>query len=415
MLNLEAPPEGKMWCAEADIEVLPKQRVLLNALASGEFWRFLYSGGRWAGKTIGGVYWCLQVAAAYPGEAGTVIGPDYSHLNDVVLPTFHEYAEPFIAHCRESPPPEITLINGHAIHLRSAENIEVVGRGPSNRWIWWDEARWSKRADWQLVLATLRARGERGLALFTTTPRGKAHWLYDLFYGQKKRADYFAVTATSRENYLVDPSLLEEAESEYSIDWFRRQELEGEWVDPAGCLFQRQWFKPFSVTPPFEKIIRGWDLAVSTKTSGHHTVGVKLGITADADVYILDRVRGKWTWPQSRQIIKAAALSDGTACQVAMEKVGTQEGFIQDLEAEMSLLNHRITRVPRERDKMFYALPFANRACSGKVFIPAEAGWVGDYLDELCSFDGQEKCPDDQVDATTNAMQAATKPKGWIT
>ena len=382
-------------------DVSRKQRTFLSSPAT----RTAYVGGRGSGKTFAGVLKSLAVSGRKPCQ-GTIIAPTYTMLRDSISPVFEALGRTAIAVKRRSAN-EYELINGSLVRLRSADDPEKL-RGPSNTWIWLDEAALMDRYVWRILLATLRESGGSGYAWATTTPRGKKNWVYEVF--NNAPPNYSLVHSTTRENPFLAEELLEDLEREYGIGWFGKQELLGEFVEPEGALFQRHWLRTADRVPSeFEYLVRGWDLALTTKTSSDYTVGVKVGITADQDIYVLDVVRGKWEWPDGRNIVVNTALMDGTVCTVAVETIAFQLAAIQELYRDERLSAYVIDSVSADRDKLSHALPVASRAKAGRLYI-VPGVWNQDFIDEMCTFTGDGKDHDDQVDGLSIALRSITGP-----
>lgn len=327
-------------------------------------------------------------------------------LRDSTAPVFEAVGRTAIASVHRASK-EYRLINGSLVRLRSADDPEKL-RGPSNSWIWLEEAALMDRYVWRILLATLREDGTSGIAFLTTTPRGKRHWIYELFHNGPP--NYALVHSATRDNPFLSAELLDDLEREYGVGWFGKQELLGEFVEPEGALFKREWFRVAERVPAdFERIVRGWDLALTTKTSSDYVVGVKIGITRDQDIYVLDVVRGKWEWPEGRNVVINTALLDGTQCTVAVENVAFQLAAVQELYREPRLSAFSIDSISADRDKLSHALPVASRAKAGRLYIVPGA-WNRDFIDELCVFTGDGKDHDDQVDGLSIALRSVTGP-----
>lgn len=303
-----------------------------------------------------------------------------------------------------------TFWNGSEVFLRSAPDAAHVQRlrGPSRAWFWMEEAAYL--ADglqcFQILLATLREHGRMGQAWLTTTPRGKG-WIHDLFK-LTTDPDYRLFTASTDSNEFTSDKYKQVLRASYGVGWFARQELDGEFCDPEGSLFQRNWFQVVDAAPGFTRLYRGWDLAVSTKSSADYTVGVLVGVTADQDLYVLDVVRGRWEWPDAKRIIIQTARADGPGTTICVESVAFQLAAVQELRREAALAQHVTVEIRADRDKLSHALPIASRAQAGKVFL-RRGQWVAAFLDEFCAFTGDGKTHDDQVDGTTIAYRGASR------
>ncbi len=376
-------------------EVSEKQREFLESSAV----RRAYIGGRGSGKTWAG---CLAslIELGRGRCSGAVVAPTYVMVQDVILPTFRELAGPVVESFNKAAL-RAEFVNGSSVIFRSADRPDRL-RGLNLSFFWLDEAALCDEYVWRVLVATLREGGRGGKAWITTTPRGKSHWIYRLREGKGARHWHF-VHASMFDNPFLGEDFKEAIEREYGVGWFGKQEIGGEFVDPEGALFQRRWFKVTDGVPDeFVQVTRGWDLALSVRVKADYTCGVKVGITRDGDVWVLDVIRGKWEWPDARKEIIKTAQRDGVECHIAVEKNAFQLSALQELWREPQLVGYAILPVHRTADKLSVALPFASRAQAGKVFIK-RASWTDGFLDELCSFDGSGKLHDDQVDAVVNA------------
>lgn len=298
------------------------------------------------------------------------------------------------------------MANGSKILFRSADDPDRL-RGGNNSWFIGDE--WGQLVDdycWKIILATLREGGRRGKGAITTTPNGK-NWLFQKFVVENgDNPDFATYHGRTMDNPFTSQGYKDDLKRDYGVGYFERQELEGEFCDPLGAIFRESMFKVVEADalPPFEAVYRGWDLAATAKEKADYTVGVKVGITADEDIYILNLVRGQWEWPEGKRVIVNTAKMDGWDVSQMIESVAFQKVAAQELKAGDALPNHHICPVLTTREKKYYALPVAARGQAGKLYI-VRAPWNVKYVQEMCMFTGDGKGHDDQVDATTIATR----------
>jgi predicted phage terminase large subunit-like protein len=389
--------------AENDFEASRKQIEWLNLPQR----RKAFVGGRGAGKSV---VLCLAALRELGLRkcSGTIIAPTYTMLRDVDWPMFGDMARGVVKVIRSSAH-EMEMVNGSVLRFRSGDDPERL-RGINNSFFGIDEAAIAKKDVWMIGLATLREFGGPGQAWAATTPRGVKNWVYETF--GIPRADHAVVYASTEDNPFTGTEFKADLRRDYGVGQWARQELDGEFCDTKGAIFHREWLKVVEKAPPeFVAITRGWDLAVSTKAAADFTCGVKLGLTADADIYVLDVVRGKQEWPDTKKIIADTARADGAECCVIIETNAFQLSAFQELYRDPALAPYPIFECRRERDKMSYALPLAARAQEGKFYMVAGSGtWIDAYRDEFSMFTGQGDEQDDQVDATTNALQHLVPP-----
>lgn len=241
----------------------------------------------------------------------------------------------------------------------------------------------------------------KGGALFISTPKG-----YNMFYELWKRAEidheYKAWQVPSWENPFLSPSEIEAAKKSLP-DLVFRQEFGAEFVQLAGAMFRREYFKLVdrADVPILNNVVRFWDLAASTKTMADYSAGGKVGMDGDGNIWILDMMRGRFQWPELIRVFKTVSSNDGGAVRQGVETAGTQKGFLDLLLAEPVLAGTSISGYTPEKDKITRSQPLLARAEQGKVFV-VRAEWTNELIDELCAFPEVEH--DDQVDALSGCM-----------
>ena len=144
------------------------------------------------------------------------------------------------------------------------------------------------------------------------------------------------------------------------------------------------------------------DLAVSTRTSADYTVASAWGLLPGGELLLLDRVRdrvddaGHWDliaplrdrWLGPYDTVYVESRMFGTTLVYAAGQAGWP---IQELQADV--------------DKLTRALPGADLVRQHRVFLPAGAPWLDDWLDEHADF--PNVAHDDQVDTTAYAARVA--------
>lgn len=179
-------------------------------------------------------------------------------------------------------------------------------------------------------------------------------------------------------------------------------------IPASGGLFKREKFNQITDWPKtadgkyvdVTRLVRFWDLALSSKTSADYTVGVLMGLTKFGRLIILDVQRFQAEWDDVPNKIKDVALMDGPGVQVGVETAFFQTRAVQNLLKMPQLRQYVIKGYPPDKDKYTRALPFAARVGADMVDV-LKRGWTESYLDELCAF--PLGAHDDQVDATSGA------------
>jgi predicted phage terminase large subunit-like protein len=351
-----------------------------------------FIGGVGSGKTHAG---CAEIIRQPGRSMGMVVAPTYPMLRDATARTFTETLRPLIADFHRSEM-RAELTNGTTVLFRSADDPDRL-RGPNLGWFYLDEAALMTQEAWLIMIGRLRE--APGRAWVTSTPRGK-NWLWETFaHGGE---DYAIVRSSSRENPFLPGDFIRSLEASYTSEWLR-QEVEGEFVDPAGALFKREWFKVVEKPPEGLFWVRYWDLAASTKTSADYTASAAVAFDHETGaIFVKDMIRSRWEWPDARKVIMQTMQAEPTTLH-AIEEALHGLAAMQELRREPSIAGIALRGIKVDKDKLTRALPWAARAEGGKVSL-VRGPWISAFLDEACQFDGTGATHDDQVDTVSGGV-----------
>jgi predicted phage terminase large subunit-like protein len=231
------------------------------------------------------------------------------------------------------------------------------------------------------------------------------------------------------EDPATDP--LGRDEGEYMIsargrtveDWKEREREVGAYVFAAlfqqrpapaeGGLFRRIWWRYFTwagenrlhLADRIADLRDCWkfatvDLAASERTSADWTVISAWARTLAGDLVLLDRQRVRVGEDQhfahARPLVERWQLDT-----VFVEK--SQHGF--SLVKEATQNGVPITPLDAEQDKFTRALPASAWCSGGRVWLPANAMWLDEWITEFSTFPASKN--DDQVDTLSYAVRAA--------
>jgi predicted phage terminase large subunit-like protein len=165
----------------------------------------------------------------------------------------------------------------------------------------------------------------------------------------------------------------------------------------GGNIFKRDWFKFYTDLPTMYQTIISVDAAFKdTKTSDFVAIGVwgKSG----ANVYLLDLINERMDFVRTLEVIRLMKRKYAEANMVLIEDKANGSAIISTLRQEIMGV------VPVEplgsKESRAYAIqPFV---MAGNVWLPKNAPWVEDYLDQMMRFPKSSK--DDMVDMTTQAL-----------
>jgi predicted phage terminase large subunit-like protein len=362
-----------------------------------------FCGGIGSGKTWAGAYDLIR--RAKPGRLYLVVAPTYSMLADATFRMFLWLAEELgIVDCgdvKRSAPPSIRLRTGAEVLFRSADEPDRL-RGPNLSGVWLDEASLMPEDAYTVAIGRLREAGEQGWLTATFTPKGRQHWTYEVFAtGRPDTAIFRARTAA---NPFLPENFQATVRAQYTST-LAAQELEGQFLDAAGTMFQRHWFGLVDREPDLVRKVRAWDLAATPKDDKQAgdpdwTAGVLLGKAEDGTHYVLDVRRLRGTPQQVQAMVRATAAQDGREVAIVMEQEPGSAG-VAVIEYYLRLLAGYNFRGERSTgDKVTRAQPLAAQAEGGKVKV-LRGAWNKDFLDEVEAFPFGRH--DDQVDAASLA------------
>lgn len=178
----------------------------------------------------------------------------------------------------------------------------------------------------------------------------------------------------------------------------------------GGGIIKGEWFKRWKELPLLRYRGIFADTAQKTKEHNDYTVFQCWGAGAEGNAYLIDQIRGKWEAPElKRRAVdfwekhKADTRQGmGQLRSMCVEDKSSGTGLIQDLRLTSSI---PILPIQRNTDKLTRCMDVVAYIEAGKVYIPADAPWVSDYVGEAESFGpGKRAGHDDQLDPTFDAI-----------
>jgi predicted phage terminase large subunit-like protein len=200
-----------------------------------------------------------------------------------------------------------------------------------------------------------------------------------------------------------------------SVDPITREQLKkGDWeIRATGNIFDRTSFT--IIDRPMTDVVttvRYWDKAATepevkrlrrTKTTDPDwTVGLKMSRTARG-MYVVEHViRFRKNPPETETLMRQTAELDGKRVRIREEQEGGSAGkTVISNNTRFLFPGFDYKGVPQHANKYVRAVPFANMAASGNVYVVA-GEWNAAFFDELELFpDGEH---DDQVDTASGAF-----------
>jgi predicted phage terminase large subunit-like protein len=178
-----------------------------------------------------------------------------------------------------------------------------------------------------------------------------------------------------------------------------------------GNVFKREWFEKVVASAPQRlSWARGYDLAVSTRSSADYTASFRCAFDDEGNLYIADGFRRRIEYPEQRRYVTERVASEDNTVH-GIEKALHGQALVQDLRKDARLRGRTIQAIAVDNDKFTRALAWAALAEEGRVRL-VEGTWIDSFVDEICSFpDGAH---DDQVDAVSLAVRMLRRRKAKL-
>lgn len=182
-------------------------------------------------------------------------------------------------------------------------------------------------------------------------------------------------------------------------------------VPDGGAIFRSDWFKHYHVLPEkFQQIALSWDMAFKDSDTSDYVVGQAWG-RIGADYYLIDQVRGRWSFTETLARFVAFAEKFPPNASKYVEDKANGTAVIDTLKKHVSGIIP-VTPTESKTARAYAVTPLFE---AGNVYFPApELGhrWESDYEAELLQF--PSGAHDDQVDATTQALNELSKRRRTV-
>lgn len=178
-------------------------------------------------------------------------------------------------------------------------------------------------------------------------------------------------------------------------------------VPRSGGLFNREWLQPLQMAPAdIVTSVRGYDIAATATAKADHTASVKIGLTKDKRIVILDVWRGQMTPQNVRSRILQSAAEDGVKTRISIPQDPGSAGKGMVEQYRQDLIGYDARFSPETGSKIARALPLAAQAEAGAIYYVV-APWNSFFLDEMSLFPNAPH--DDMVDAASRAFNELLK------
>ena len=179
-------------------------------------------------------------------------------------------------------------------------------------------------------------------------------------------------------------------------------------VPLEGGQFKRFWFKNVVDRAPDDlNWKRGYDLAISLKTSADYTASFRCAKDRNGYLYIADGFRKRIEYPDQRRYIIERMKAERRT-EHCIEDAMHGKAIVQDLHRQPGLNGYALRSVKVQYDKLTRSLAWLNLAEEGKIIL-VRGAWIDDFVDEVCNFPNGRH--DDQIDAVSIAVSELERPR----
>lgn len=354
-----------------------------------------FVGGVGSGKTTAGVLATLK--AAENGTTGAIVAPTYSMLKDVVVEEWMKWAEDAVLDFHKQDM-KFLLKSGSTVLLRSAQHPDRL-RGPNLGFVWIDEAAMIDKDVYEILIG--RIRKEPGKIWATTTPRGK-NWVSEVF------EDY--TRATTYDNPHLPDSYIQNLEEQYT-EQFRRQEIEGKFVEMGGSLVGFDDIqRPEEAPDYYDRVAVGVDPA----GGGESETGIVVVGKSGDKAYVLSDYSTQGSPNQWASAVATAWNQEVADVVVAERNFGGDmvESTVRSVSKDINVKTVNASRGKRKRAEPVAAMYEQGRVYHTRRFEELEnqlTTWTKD------SDDGENDRLDALVWAITELLLTETKSGGGAT
>ena len=171
----------------------------------------------------------------------------------------------------------------------------------------------------------------------------------------------------------------------------------------GGGMFKQDWWIFYDDLPSdLEEYAQSWDLSVKGGPGHDYVVGL-VAARKGADIYLIDRVKGQLSFPETLVAIRRLSKQYPMTRSIFVEDTANGPAVIDTLKHEIPGL----IAVPAQGDKIQRAVACVPRVEAGNVFLPRptapngrripERAWVDDFILQLGAFPAAAY--DDDTDA----------------
>lgn len=228
--------------------------------------------------------------------------------------------------------------------------------------------------------------------------------------------------------HLVLPAILPNGDSlwpfKYSVDFLKKKQKNDSFVFNAqyqqaplaqgGNFFKDEYWRYYKVPPVFKYRFITVDTAQKAKEHNDYTVMQCWGVTDENRLFLIDLIRAKWEAPElERGVIAFVNKHIGTGHET---KSKLRHVYVEDKVSGTTVIQNLrryssfpVKAIPRSKSKTERAHDIIGYIESGYVYLPEQAAFLSDFLDECRAFSttGGDHPHDDQIDCMMDAIDIA--------
>lgn len=182
-------------------------------------------------------------------------------------------------------------------------------------------------------------------------------------------------------------------------------------VAAGGEIFKRDWWQYYKQLPAkFKRVIQSWDTGFKTGQENDPSCCITFGETENA-YYLIDRWIGRVAFPDLKRVA-IQQYDKHRPSVVLVEDKASGQSLIQELKQSTKIPIHP---VKVDRDKVSRANAITPLCESGRVFLPENAPWVAEYIDQMSVFPAGAH--DEDPDVTSQALNYLSHgggSLGWL-
>ena len=189
--------------------------------------------------------------------------------------------------------------------------------------------------------------------------------------------------------------------------WYVEALIEGDWQkSPEGGLFHREWMNNrfhLHSPPKFIYTANSWDTAFQKTKDSARSALTTWGLT-ETGFYLLYGFAAQLEFPELEK--KAEDIWNANhASNNWIENRASGQSLIQTLKRNKIM---PFKAIDVDQDKLRRAFAVTSYFESGRVFLPYDAPWLDEYIEEMCSFPAPTAFAD-YVDSTSQAITELVK------